>query len=246
MAVENPDELYGLPLDRFIPERGALAGAVRDRGERDEASRIGKLRKPSVAAWAVNQLVRTQHGGIAELFEAGDATQHAQAELLAGRGDAGALRDGARRERAAVESMLEAARGLLSSGGHGLSPTILERVADTLHAAALDPNARDQVSDGRLERELRHVGVALGAVSTVATPPKRREPGAKRDDKARTATRSARGAARRARDRAARALEIAQERRDRAAQALADTESALDEARAAAQATEDEHHRLER
>jgi hypothetical protein len=49
---------------------------------------VAKLRKPSVAAWAVNQLVRTQGRAIGELFDAGDALQRAQSDLLAGRGDA--------------------------------------------------------------------------------------------------------------------------------------------------------------
>ena len=56
----EPDDLYGLPLDRFVAERGALAKALRADGRRDEASRVAALRKPSVAAWAVNQLARTQ------------------------------------------------------------------------------------------------------------------------------------------------------------------------------------------
>jgi hypothetical protein len=243
VAVAKPEDLYGLPLDHFVPERGALARALRDEGERDGASRIAKLRKPSVASWAVNQLVRTQQRQIAKLFEAGDATQQAQAELLAGHGDANALRDGARRERAAVDSLLEAARGLLSSAGHELSPTMVERVADTLHAAALDPAAREQVQDGCLAREMRHVGVAIGTVSVADAPPKPREPKQQRDDRARRAARAAEAAAKRANDRAIRALEVAQERRDRAAQALADAEAALGEARDDAKGAERAHRR---
>src|SRR5947209_20145303 len=94
-------DLYGLPLERFVPERGALAKALRNEGERDEAARVGKLPKPSRAAWAVNQLVRTQRRAVAALFEAGDALQQAQTEVIAGRGQAGSLREAAERERAA-------------------------------------------------------------------------------------------------------------------------------------------------
>ncbi len=224
------DDLYGLPLDRFIPERGALARALRDRGERDEATRVGKSRKPSVAAWAVNQLVWTQKKGIAELFKAGDDAQSAQAELLAGRGDAGALRDAARREREAVESLLELARGLLSSGGHELSNMTLERVADTLHAAALEEQAREQVREGRLERELKHVGMAGGtAPARAPTPTPKR-------DEAHQAARHAEADARRAKERAERAVVAAQERRDQAARALKEADEALAAARAEAKA----------
>ena len=46
------DELYGLPIDRFVAERGAVARGLRADGKREEAARVSGLRKPSVAAWA--------------------------------------------------------------------------------------------------------------------------------------------------------------------------------------------------
>ncbi len=106
---------------------------------------MAALRKPSVAAWAVNQLVRTQRRAVAELFEAGDALRAAHENVLAGRADANELRAAVERERAAVDALTGAARGLLTSQGHELSQTIIDRVADTLHAAALDDDARSQV-----------------------------------------------------------------------------------------------------
>ena len=78
-------------------------------------------------------------------------------------GDARSLRAGVERERSAVDALTDAARGLLSSEGQELSDAMLGRVADTLHAAAFDDEARDQVREGRLERELRHVGLGTAA-----------------------------------------------------------------------------------
>ncbi|MGH2841808.1 MAG: hypothetical protein ACRDKY_13385, partial [Solirubrobacteraceae bacterium] len=78
----DASDLYGLPLDRFVPERGALAKALKSEGRRDEAAGVAGLRKPSVAGWAVNQLVRTQGRDVQELFDAGDALRDAQADLL--------------------------------------------------------------------------------------------------------------------------------------------------------------------
>jgi len=103
--MPDADELYGLPLDRFVPERTALARDLRGAGRREEASEVAALRKPSVAAWAVNQLVRTQGKGVAELFEAGDALRAAHDQVLAGSADAGSLRTAVARERAAVEAL---------------------------------------------------------------------------------------------------------------------------------------------
>jgi hypothetical protein len=164
----QPDDLYGLPLDRFVPERAALAKALRGEGRRDEAAEVAKLRKPSAAAWAVNQLVRTQRDATRELLASGDAIRAAQADVLAGRGDAAALREAGARERDAVGGLVDTARGLLGADGQELSGSTLERVADTLHAAALDDAAREQVREGRLERELRHVGLGLGEALAAA------------------------------------------------------------------------------
>jgi len=170
------DELYGLPLDRFTPERNALARELRNSGEREQGAEVAALRKPSVAAWAVNQLVRTQRTAIGELFEAGDGLRRAHDEVLAGRGDGGSLRTAVERERQAVESLIRAAGGLLTSDGHELSPTIIDRVADTLHAAALDDDARALLGDGRLERELRHVGLGMAAAAGGTSAPTRSAP----------------------------------------------------------------------
>ncbi|HYZ82397.1 MAG TPA: hypothetical protein VE571_14065, partial [Solirubrobacteraceae bacterium] len=164
-------ELYGLALDRFVPERASLVRALRSAGEREQAAAVAALRKPSVAAWAVNQLVRTQGRELQALLEAGDALRNAQADVLAGSADARDLRSTAERERTAVDGLVNTAKGLLSSSGQELSAATLERVADTLHAAALDDEARAQVTEGRLVRELRHVGLGGGLGLAADTPP---------------------------------------------------------------------------
>jgi hypothetical protein len=172
------DDLYGLPLDRFVPERAALTKELRAAGQREEAAAVASLRKPSIAAWAVNQLVRSQGRAITSLFEAGQALRNAQAKVLAGRGGGPALRTAAERERNAVDALVKAARGLLCSDGHELSAAIIERVRETLHAAALDDDAQQLIRGGRLERALRHVGFgiedAAAASARRATPARRR------------------------------------------------------------------------
>lgn len=249
------DELYGLPLDRFTPERNALAKELRNAGERERATEVAALRKPSVAGWAVNQLVRTQNRAMGELLEAGDGLRAAHDAVLAGRGDGSSLRAAVERERLAVETLTEAARGLLTSDGHELSPTIIDRVGDTLHAAALDDDARAQVRDGRLERELRHVGLgvaalpgsapsparARGAAPKSPAAPKRHTPETAQTERAvheraqaraeaRAAARVAEREARRRLERAERGAKLALERRDRAAQVLEEAEAELAEA----------------
>lgn len=174
--MTEASDLYGLPLERFVPERAALAKRLRGAGEREEAAQVGKLAKPTVAAWMVNQLVRTQKAGVARLFEAGDALKQAQREIVQGGGGAAALRDASAVKRAALAELVDAARGLLDAQGHGPTQATLARVSATLDAAALEDGARETVAGGCVTRELEHVGLgdSLGAPLVPASAPKRR------------------------------------------------------------------------
>ena len=240
----EPEDLYGLPLERFTDERNALAKERRNDGRRDEAEEVSKLRKPSIAAWAVNQLVRTQRRDIAALCDAGDALREAQEKLLSGGGDADALRDAVEAVRVAVEQLTDRARGLLSSEGNELSPATLARVSETLNAAALDQDARAKVQGGCLVRELHHVGLGAleaGPTSGPAASRSRRSSSkraaggqASRGEKPQAvrvaAARRAEADARHRAERTARDLATAQERRDRAAGELRGAEEALRDA----------------
>ena len=165
------DELYGLSPEKFVAERNALARELRRAGRRDEAAEVAALRKPSVAARAVNQLAREHKPRLRRLFEAGDALSEVQSEVLAGQADGRTLGEAAERERAAVSELVDAARELLVAEGQEPSAGVLERVSDTLHAAALDDEARQPVQEGRLERELRHVGLGMRAGVDAAVAP---------------------------------------------------------------------------
>jgi hypothetical protein len=254
VAVTEASELYGVARERFIPERAAVVKALRGDGRREEATRVAGLRKPSVAAWAVNQLTRTQRAALTDLFAIGDELSRAHADLLGGRGDPGAVRAATERERDAVDVLTRAAGGLLTGDGHELSPATLARVADTLHAAARDEQARDQVRGGCLERELRLVGLGSGAAVSDPAGAQREPTARRRADRERadreqaeraeraerlTAARRSESDARREADRTARALASAQQHRDRAAEKLRDADAALATAQEQAAAATD-------
>lgn len=247
----DADELYGLPMDHFVPARAALARELRSAGRGDEAAAVAALRKPSVAAWAVNQLVRTQARAMTRLYRAGDALRDAQAAVVGGRARPEALRGGAEAERTAVDELVQAAHGLLTTRGDSLSPTILERVSETLHAAALDDDARAMVKEGRLQRELRHVGFGIG-LGAAASPPApesgkprpssersiaRRSQADEREQRRRAqahaAAEKAQAQARRRAERAAAALERAEGEHEQAERDHAQAQHALERARAA-------------
>jgi hypothetical protein len=181
------DGLYGLALDEFVGARDALAKELRAAGRRDDAAAVKALKKPSVAAWAVNQALRTQSKAARELWQAGDALAAAQEAILGGKGSGADLRAATERERAAVEPLVDAARGLLTASGGDLSETTIERVRQTLHAGAIDPDAREEIASGRATRERAPQGL-FGGGEAVAAPaaPKREGKGATRERKAAT------------------------------------------------------------
>jgi hypothetical protein len=172
---EAVDRLYGLPRDEFIGARDALARELRVANRREEAAAVKALPKPTVAAWAVNQAVRSQPPAARELWEAGDALAAAQEAILAGKGSGSDMRAATERERAAVEPLVDAARGLLTSTGGDLSEATIERVRETLHAAAIDPDARDEVAAGRATRERSPRGLFGG--EPAPPPPRARDRG---------------------------------------------------------------------
>jgi len=165
---EEIDRLYGLPLEQFVSGRDALAKRLRGEKRREDADAVKALRKPTVAAWAANQVLRSQPDGRRALLEAGDALRAAQEDLLAGRGDAAAARSAAEGERRAVGDLVSAARGLARDEGF-LSDAVLDRVRETLHAAATDDDARAEVEAARLDRERRPA--AFGGVEGFAVAP---------------------------------------------------------------------------
>jgi hypothetical protein len=245
----EPGDLYGLPLERFTEERNALAKRLRREGRREDAAEVAKLRKPSLTAWAVNQLTRNHRQEVDALFEAGDRLRTAQADLLAGKTQREALRDAVEAEREAVSRLPAEARRVLAAGGQDASATRLEQIAETLHAAALEDDARSQVQDGRLERELRHVG--LGGVMTPAAPGRtagnrtrsQKAGSAPRSRKDEAAVRKQETEARARMKRAARAVEAAEERLDRAAERLREAEKSLAAARGVLEKATRDHQR---
>ena len=261
MDVPEADELYGLPLRDFVPARDALAKRLRAEGRREDASAVAALRRPSVAAWAVNQLMRTQRRAASELFDAGAALLETQSDVVARRRPAADLRAAAERHRHAIDALRGQAAGLLDERGRGPSAQTLERVGETLHAISLDPDLREEAAAGRLLDAHRFIGLgppgtmapveeAAAPAPEAAPPPRSRKRAAtpdREDERRRAAEAAARRKAAEAAERAAleaaAARAAAEQRVDAARAALEEAESALAEARAAEKAATDAAHR---
>jgi hypothetical protein len=159
---EVVDRLYGLPLEEFTPQRDAAAKQLRADGARDAATAVKRLRKPSRLAWALNQVRRQDPEHVDELLAAGRRLQEAQRQLVEA-GERGLLRDAAAEERELVGQVAELAERVLADSGHPASATAQGKLFSTLHAAAGDPEVRDELAAGRLLGE--HQISDLGLVS---------------------------------------------------------------------------------
>jgi hypothetical protein len=239
---ERIDELYGLPLDEFTAARNALAKEVRA-SDPEAAERVKALRKPSAAAWALNQAVRREPGLLKEFLDAAGELREAYEALLAG-GEREPVEAATSREREAAGTLADAAQEAAGGG----SPGLRDRVASTLRAAVADDEARAELEAGRVVREREAVGLGpLGAAPSKGAS--KRSRAAERDRAARRELDEAREqeqrAQRRARD-AGQSMAAVKERAEAAMEALERAQREEERARAAAEEAAAEVKRVER
>jgi hypothetical protein len=234
------DRLLGLPLDEFTKARNELARQLKRDGDADGAATVQALPKPTVAAWTIDRLARTDAAAVGALLEAGEALRAAQARLLAGGDATQSLREATAQERDAIRTLTERAEEVLQDAGRPASPAVLERVASTLRAAAVDDEGRRLLEAGRLTGELDPSGFG-GLAGVPAAAPRRkaraqkssaadrrheREEEQRRRKELRTKARELERAAGAAEREADKAEAAAQKARRRAEEARADADAA--------------------
>jgi len=230
------DELYAAAPEEFVLVRARLERELRDAGEPEAAADLRARRRPNLAAWACNQLARTDRMGVAALFAA--TRQVVDAQARAGRGSrAAALRDAARERHALIDQLASAA----VAGLRGRAPqpeTYRASIAATLDAGSLEPEHADDLRAGRLTRPLAApAGFGpVGAVPSAATADDARAD-AEAARRSLTAVRREATATTNAAKTAAAELTSAALRADAAAAHLHEVERALERARANAAQT---------
>ena len=146
------DELYGLPPEEFISARDRMAKRLKDEGQSERAQRVKSLRRPTVPAWAVNQVVRSNESEVDELLAAGEDLGRVQQRALSGKSGPD-LRQASERRRTALRAVMQAAEALLQEAGRS-SPAHVDAIRSTFEAASLDRDAAARVREGRLVKEL--------------------------------------------------------------------------------------------
>jgi hypothetical protein len=224
------DRLFQLPLSEFIAARNALAKEAGD-------PQIKTLQKPSLPAWAVNQLY-WRHRGVYD-----DVTARADdlraTHVATQRGKRADLRGASRDHEQAVDAALKATHALLEEEGQPITDATKQAVATTLRGLPGDE------PPGRLTRpieprgfDMLAVAAAAGAGKTKAAAPAAKAPvvplsskaDRTKDDAERAAERERVAAAREALATATRATRVAEQaaRREEfeAARAARDAEKA--------------------
>jgi len=156
--AQGIDRLFGLPLGEFISARNELARRLKKEGDPVAADKIRVLAKPSVSAWTINQLSRREPAAVRELLSAGDAVREAQTRLLREAGKPDSLRSALAKERKVINSLTEHARSVLEEAGRPATEAMLQRIAGTLQAAAVEDDGRRLLKAGRLTGDLEPIG----------------------------------------------------------------------------------------
>ena len=143
------DELYGADPSEFVAARKRLAADLRTSGEKDAAKALQAARRPTTAAWALNQLSRQEPALVESFLEAGRELQATQMGARAGGREA--MRDATRVHRDALAAATDAALATLESRATDAYRT---QILATLHAASVDDAVGEQLQHGRLVREI--------------------------------------------------------------------------------------------
>src|SRR2546423_8276845 len=157
-TLEEIHELFALPLDEFTAARNELARRLKQEGDAETAERVRSLSKPSVPAWAVNQLARRDAEGVRSLLNVGARLRSAQERSLQGERVADELRAAQTEEREVVRRLTHRAGELLREAGRAATGPTLDRVSSTLRAAALGEPGRALLREGRLTDEVELSG----------------------------------------------------------------------------------------
>lgn len=164
---EVADELYGVDPSEFVELRKTKAAGAKESGDKSLAAAIGKLRKPTTVAWAVNVLARELPDEIDALLELAGALRDAQRHLSG----ADLRRLTAQRQKL-IKALANKAGGFAADRDRPITEDMIREIGQTLHAALADADVSEQVRHGRLLTAANYSGFGPTGLSAVADTPK--------------------------------------------------------------------------
>jgi len=164
--TDETDALFQAPLADFVRVRDEIVARRKAAGDKAGAAAVKAARKPSVPAWAANQVVWSAPGDWARL-------QAAAAALRRGH-EAGAspdeIRQASREQREALSACESLAAGFLVAHGHAATPPVVQKAGATLQALAY---GTADAKPGRVQEELSPPGFdAFAGLSVGVVPPR--------------------------------------------------------------------------
>ena len=149
---DNVDTLFRLPLAEFTGARNALAAQLKKNGRGAEAADVKALGKPTVSAWAVNQLYWNHRPEFDQLLVSGERFHKAQSARGGAKvADMRVAMDG---RREALAKLSELAAQVLRDGGHNPSPDTIHRITTTLEGVSAYASRDDGPRLGRLTQDV--------------------------------------------------------------------------------------------
>ena len=145
--------LYAVPPEEFMAERKRLVAAEKADGDPAVAKEIGTLRKPSLAAWAVNLLAREAPDLVDGLADLGGRMRAAQGRL-----DTDALTSMRPERDQLLEEVVRTTVQLVADAGRTCSAAAQQDVRATAIAALADEQAMAAMASGQLARPLSYSG----------------------------------------------------------------------------------------
>src|SRR5262249_53229715 len=131
---DDVDALFKLPLAEFIGARNNLAARLKRDGRANDANLVKTLTKPSISAWAVNQL----HWKHREAFDQLLATSKRFRQAQTSHSDErfADMRESLDARREALSQLSDLATVLLRDAGHNPTPDTTHRITTTLEAVS--------------------------------------------------------------------------------------------------------------
>jgi hypothetical protein len=177
------DRLYSSDPSEFVSVRKQLASELKTVGDKAAAKELANARRPSTAAWALNQVAR-QHPKLVEalLTRSRDLVGEQTGSTS---GDRESLRVAIRGHREAVDAATDAALAVL---GARANDSFRSEIVSMLRAASTDTDAGRDLRVGRLVRDNEWssgfpeaVTLTLVPAGPAAARPAAERKGAKRD-----------------------------------------------------------------
>ena len=149
---DDVDALFKLPLAEFIGARNDLAARLKRAGRANDANLVKALAKPSITAWAVNQLHWRHREALDRLLVTGQRFRQAQTSHSAGR--ISDMRESLDTRREALSHLSNLATALLRDAGHNPTPDTIHRITTTLEALSAYATPSDGPTPGRLTQDV--------------------------------------------------------------------------------------------